>query len=359
MNASTAVARVRDGASAPLGAVIGVRRVGETDIAVSGAADTAGAPVTVDTLFDLASVTKVAATTSALHRLAALGALLFDDTVERYLPHSPCAPGTTIRALLTHRAGLWEWQPLYFTPDPARTVDELPLRYAPDAERHYSDLGFMLLGRIIAAIFGRPLDAAVRELVHEPLGMTRTSFGPASGDVAASALGDAAERRMVATNEPYPVLFDDPGFAWRDGEIRGDANDGNCFHGFGGVSGHAGLFGAAADLLTLGCALAVPEPSPFWGPAVSADVFRDGPDPGQALGWRSMPVRYRGRDERMLWHPGYTGCAMGFLPGRDLAVTLLSNRLFAERIPTTNDLWAAALTAVPDLELLPESGGPT
>lgn len=356
MSATRAVeALLSAGSAAPAGAVVGIVTPEGHDLAVGGHADTAGTAVTVDTAFDVASVTKVAATTTALLALVSRGDAGFDDPVARYLPDSPCAPGTTLRHLLQHRAGLWEWQPLYLTPgDPAAAIDALPLRYPLDEARHYSDLGFLLLGRIVSIVADAPLDAAVRELVTAPLGLRRTGYGPVAAPVASSAIGDAAERRMVATGEPYPVLAPAPSrdFAWRDGEIAGVANDGNCFHAFGGVAGHAGLFSTVDDLLTLGAALAAPdEHADLWHPDAVADLFRDGPDAGQALGWRSRTVALDGREERMLWHPGFTGCALGILPAAGTAVVLLSNRLLAAEPATTAPLTTEALwlTALPEL----------
>src|SRR5690606_23826199 len=150
---------------------------------------------------------------------------------------------TTLRHLIQHRAGLWEWQPLYLDPrDAWEQIDALPLRYPLDEGRHYSDLGFMLLGRVVASVTALPLDAAVRELVTGPLALSRTGYGPVGAPVAASATGDRVERRMVETGEPYPVLAAAHDFVWREEEIAGVANDGNCFHALGGISGHAGLF---------------------------------------------------------------------------------------------------------------------
>jgi len=131
-------------------------------------------------------------------------------------------------------------------------------------------------------------------------------------------------------------------FAWREDEIAGVVNDGNCFHALGGVSGHAGLFSTVDDLLRLGTAL-VTDPGDEWHPDARADMFRDGPDVGQALGWRSAQVHIDGRDRRMLWHPGFTGCALGVIPETGTAVVLLSNRLMASAPTTTDALWRIAL----------------
>jgi CubicO group peptidase (beta-lactamase class C family) len=353
VTAAAAVTAVLAAAAAPRGAVAGVVTDAGRDIAAGGLADLAGTPMTTATAFDIASVSKVAATTTAMLRLVSGGELGFDDPVDRFVPGAACVPGTTVRHLLQHRAGLWEWQPLYLDrehdSDPCAAMDAIPLRYGLDEGRHYSDLGFLLLGRVIAAVTGLPLDAAVRELVTGPLGLTRTGYGPFAGPVASSAVGDTAERRMVATGEPYPILTARRDFAWREGEITGVANDGNCFHAFGGVSGHAGLFSTAEDLLTLGSALAAPERHPeLWHPDAVADLFHDGPDAGQALGWRSDTVVVSGRPTRMLWHPGFTGCALGVIPGAGTAAVLLSNRLFAPEPAPTEALWRMALPALLD-----------
>ena len=352
MTAPAAVAAVLASASAPRGIVAGVVTDAGRDVAAGGLADLAGTPVTPGTAFDIASVSKVAATTTAILRLVSRNALRFDDPVDRFIRGTACAPETTVRHLLQHRAGLWEWQPLYLDRehgDPAAAADAIPRRYGLDDGRHYSDLGFMLLGRIVAAVTGLPLDAAVRELVTAPLGLDRTGYGPVSRPVASSAVGDAAERRMVATGEPYPILATVRDFAWRDDEITGAVNDGNCFHALGGVSGHAGLFSTADDLLTLGAALAAPERHPeLWDPDAVAELFRDGPDAGQALGWRSDTVAVAGRPTRVLWHPGYTGCALGIVPGTGTAAVLLTNRLFAPTPAPTEALWRTALPALLD-----------
>lgn len=348
MSALTAIDTVLHHASAPAGAVVGVSTDSHRDVASGGFANSANTPITRATAFDLASVTKVVATTTALLRLSSLDVLQFDDDVSRFLPDAPLAAGTTIRDLLQHRGGLWEWQPLYFAAvPPFEVISRLPLRYPPRSERHYSDLGFMLLGNVVSVAADMPLDDAVRVLVTEPLNMHSTGYGPVHTAVAASSMGDQAERHMVETGEPYPILSTRENFPWRDGEVIGVANDGNCFHAFGGVAGHAGLFSTVDDLLTLGSALANPTDHPeLWSEAAVTEVLREGPDAGQALGWRSMSVRENGTDQRMLWHPGFTGCALGIIPATRTAVALMSNRLLAATPTSTESLWRAMLPAL-------------
>ncbi|WP_136706175.1 serine hydrolase domain-containing protein [Agromyces sp. H66] len=337
-----AEAMVAPAASAPAGCVIGVEVDGERTVAAAGVASPAPArtPMRRETLHDLASVTKVVGTTTALHRLASEGALAFDDAVVRYVPSFGGADDTSIRDLLQHRAGLWEWQPLYLAPqaDPRAALDALPLRYPAGAERHYSDLGFMTLGRVVEVAAGEPLDAAVADLVAHPLDLRTLGYGPVDG-AATSAGGDDAERRMVATGHPYPVSWHDDGFVWRTRPIAGQANDGNCFHAFGGVAGHAGLFGSIDDLLDVTAALSRADEAGYWDPAVTADVVAAGLDPEQALGWRRRELVVHGERLPLLWHPGFTGCAVGFVPGRGIAVALASNRLLAAQPAPTDILW--------------------
>jgi serine-type D-Ala-D-Ala carboxypeptidase len=365
-DAASAVHALENG---PLGVVVGVAGPEGTRVEAVGNADSAGRAVTTGSRFDVASVTKVVATTSAIHRLASLGELDLDDHLSRYLPTSACAPGTTLTMLLQHRAGLWEWQPLYLarTPDgdpqdPFAALDALPLRYEPGRQRAYSDLGFMLLGRVVMAVTGLPLEDAVTELVVRPAGLTDTGYGPVSGDVVASARDEGIEREMVRTGVPYPVLYDDGDVAWRTHEIVGEVDDGNCYHALGGVSGHAGIFSTMADLLRLGRSLAeAGAHEELWRPDVTSRIFTEGPDAGQALGWRTQAVAVDGVPRTMLWHPGFTGCALGFVPGlvpgTGLAVGLLSNRLMSDAPLPTATLWRTALTR---LGLPPiDEGNPT
>lgn len=340
---------VAPGVAAPAGCVIGVDLDGERSVATAGlAAPELDAPMRRATRHDLASVSKVVGTTTALHRLASMGELSLDRPVMTLVPSFGGAADTTIRDLLQHRAGLWEWQPLYLAPDanPFDALDALPLRYPPRAGRHYSDLGFITLGRVVEVVAGVPLDAAVGELVTRPLGLRTLGYGPVEGDVATSATGDDAERNMVATGHPYPALWRDEGFAWRSTPLKGSVNDGNCFHAFEGVAGHAGLFGSIDDLLDVAAALSRADDDELWNPDVTADVLAAGPDAEQALGWRRRELVVGGEPLPLLWHGGFTGCAVGFVPGRRIAVAFASNRLLAPEPQPTDFHWRHALDAL-------------
>ncbi|WP_188188194.1 serine hydrolase domain-containing protein [Nonomuraea sp. SYSU D8015] len=338
-------------AEAPAGLIMAVRTpsfeltecTGHRTVRWEGGERVGEAPMTLDTYHDLASVTKVVATTTALIRLVSDRLVDLDAPLSAYLPYSYEA--ITVRDLLLHRGGLWEWWPLYIQPRLP------PPRYRPGRARRYSDLGFVLLGQIVAAATGLRLDRAVAELVTRPLGLTRTTYArPTGAEVAMSALDDRIEMTMLDTGRPYPVPYRSTDFAgWRRGPVQGQVADGNAHHAFDGVSGHAGLFSTVPDLLKYCRAMSrYEEYDRLWRPEVAREFFAAGPDPGQALGFRRYALDLDGEKVTVLGHPGFVGCAIGFVPGRDVALTLASNRLLVgdESAPTpADDLWQDVLEA--------------
>jgi CubicO group peptidase (beta-lactamase class C family) len=320
-------------------------------------------PLTMDTAHDLGSVTKVAGTMSMLVALSSLGEVDPEHPVGRYVPefaqslHGPDGPAT-LADLLTHRAGLWEWWPIYLTTatDPLAVVRSLPLRYRPRTARHYSDLGFMILGRVIECIAGQSLPAIHQALVAAPAGTDglRYAAPPDGLAVAASSTGDLIEQRMIETGLPYPVrdqdysvTADPSGFdRWRTHVEVGEVNDGNAFHAFGGVAGHAGLFGTVSALHRLGA---------WWLAGLAGDnsltamhrFVVPGPDPGQALGLRTWTSTVRGCSVEAAGHTGFPGIGVAILPEHRMSVALAANRL---HIPAGEPIifeaaWRASLDA--------------
>ena len=255
-------------------------------------------PMETRTIFDVASLTKVCATTPALMRLTGEGELGLDLPVGELLPafSGDGRERITLRHLLAHRSGLWEWWPLYLR---ARTrqastleICRLPLRYPVGEARHYSDLGMMLAGEVVRTVSGRPLDHFLREAIFDPLGMDDTTYNPQPrlrDRIAATSFGDDYERRMLETGEPYPTGQDPGAFdGWRTHTLVGEVADGNAWHAFGGVAGHAGLFSTAADLATLGQMLLDRGrygDRRILDDSVVAAFTRPGEDPGQGLGF--------------------------------------------------------------------------
>ncbi|GAA4914599.1 CubicO group peptidase (beta-lactamase class C family) [Stackebrandtia albiflava] len=348
-------ARIASGAPGrPAGASVGLRAPGVSRHGVAGFRTLGDdpRPMTRDTAHDLASVTKIVATTTALIRLVSDRHLRLDDPVSHHLPGftGDGRESVTVRQLLRHRGGLREWQPVYLhadNPDAALAyVQRLPLRYRPDTGRHYSDLGFMLLGGIVETVTGLGLADAVTTLVTAPLRLDHTRYAtPLGTDIAASAPGDDVEHDMVATGEPHPVLPPAPEFTrWRTRPLIGEVNDGNAFHAFGEVAGHAGLFSTLDDLLTFADTLAhYRDHTRLWRPEVVDEFLAPGPDPEQALGFRRHPFSVDGRTVTMYGHPGFVGCVVGFAPETGTALAMCGNRLTTGRPPVpTDELWTQA-----------------
>jgi len=213
-------------------------------------------------LFDVASMTKVFATTFGIMLLVDRGKLELDDFLYKYIDRF--AEGEkreiTIRHLLRHRAGLVPWKPVYcHASDKEESVDyisSIPLEYPVGTEYHYSDLGFMILGYLIEEITGKSLDLYLKENLCDPQELHNTSFRPLSRDynkIAATSHGNPLERRMIADDTFGYKCDEDPGDfkGWRQYTLKGAVNDGNTFYAHGGVAGHAGLFSTVDDLQIL------------------------------------------------------------------------------------------------------------
>jgi serine-type D-Ala-D-Ala carboxypeptidase len=351
----------------PPGAVLLVRRHGtlvyERAAGVAQLPE-AGAPARAmrpDTIFDLGSITKVVATTATMMSLVERGVLELDAPVANWLDWftGQGKERITLRHLLMHRAGLWEWWPVYLSArSPAAAIDlitSLDLRYPVDSGRHYSDLGFMLLGEIVARATGEPLDWAAHRLVFDPLKLGDTGFRPDPAlvsRIAATSRGDRYEREMIATGEPYPVPVAPAGFeGWRSHTLVGEVNDGNAHHAFGGVAGHAGLFSTANDLAAFGAALAAggtADGTRIWQSATIALFTAEHRDPGQGLGfWTRRLADIGDRRDGGFGHGGFPGTELLIHGADDLVVVLLTNRLHARGpAPDLDPAWREVLGLV-------------
>lgn len=303
-------------------------------------------PMTTSTVFDLASVTKVMATTMATMLLVDRGALDLDAPVTDYLADfsqsdaSQTDPGVglhmdkadiTVRHLLTHRSGLSQWQPTYYWASSADAafdwIRDLPLEWPVGEGRHYSDLGFMVLGRVIESVSGAGLDDFLAAELYTPLGLVSTGFNPdGTAHFAATSHGNPFERRMV--HDPdfgYRIDVDpDSWSGWRDYTLAGEVNDGNAHHGFQGVAGHAGLFSTARELQILVQLLlngGMLEGQRYMSSSVIDRFMRDTGE-GQALGWQLPEYAPTGA----FGHTGFTGTFVLGVPSSQTVVVLLTNR---------------------------------
>ena len=281
-------------------------------------------PTAPDTVFDLASLTKVVATTPVILRLAEMGELSLDDPVSLYFPafSEGSKKRVTISHLLTHTSGLPAYAPLYsllgHREDVYGYIAGLDLEYEPGTKVVYSDLGFILLGRIAELVADKPLDELARELVFEPLGMRETAYNP------------PLELRERAAATEYCRL--------RGRILRGEVHDENAWF-MGGVAGHAGLFSTARDLalyaqmwLNKGSLTArVLSPATV---ELATRNHTQGLNECRGLGWalNCRPCSCGDfMSPRAYGHTGFTGTSLWIDPAYELSVTLLTNRVHPTR----------------------------
>lgn len=227
-------------------------------------------PMDVNTLFDLASVTKVTATTQAIMKLSYEGKLDVDDLVTKYIPDfgKNGKDTITIKELLTHTSGMPQWVPSFLYVDNDREkLLEFTCELEPIFEKgeyKYSDFGFITLGYIVENVSGMTLDQYVEEEIYKPLGMNNTFYKPLDHGIdkekiAATSFGNPFEYRMVnETDYPdfgYDTTADQEAFkqfdGWRKYTLIGEVNDGNTGMASDGIAGHAGLYSNVEDLAIL------------------------------------------------------------------------------------------------------------
>jgi serine-type D-Ala-D-Ala carboxypeptidase len=327
------------------GAAFGVLLNGEI-LALDGVGrftyDPESPAVTPMTVYDLASVTKVIATTSAAMLLHDRGKLDLDLLVGDVLPsfaigaqhRSPWHSERrhiTLRHLLAHSSGLPAYARLFETNRTAYSLLDaclsMPLAASPGTRAEYSDIGFILLGKAIEVITHEPLDAFCAREIFAPLALPATRYLP-----------PPSWRHLI------PPTVDDQTFRGRI--IQGAVHDENCFV-LGGVSGHAGLFSNALDILAFASAVlssaGTPDAKqtsdrrPFFTPA-TLEVFAARQTPpaesSRALGWdtpsgESSSGKHFSRHS--IGHLGYTGTSLWIDLEQKLAVTLLTNRTWPDR----------------------------
>lgn len=289
-----------------------------------------GPPATVDTPYDLASLTKVVSTTSLAMRAVERGDIELDSPVRDLVPTYRPIGGDAItpRHLLTHTAGHRPFWPFYYygmTPEAARAfIHADTLQRAPGERIVYSDFDMIVLGEALEAASGESLDVLTKREITGPLGMRDTEF---------RAVGS---RDLLAA----PTERDT---TWRMRLLQGEVHD-EAASLFGGVSGHAGLFSTARDMARFGFALA--NRGEAYGYRLASgetlDQFtRTGATPGShamGLGWMLAP-RGRGAAEpmgrrmgpRTFGHTGFTGTSIWVDPEEDLFIVLLTNRVHPSR----------------------------
>ncbi len=280
-------------------------------------------PVTTETIYDLASLTKVIGLTTAAMMLVDSGKLDLDAPAQRYVSTFQGAnkDRVTIRHLLTHSSGMPAWRPLYAEAktreEALALVDTTALLRQPGDTFVYSDLGAMVLAQAVQAVSGERLDDFLAARLFGPLGMTSTRYLPPE-----------SWRRRIAATENDTVF--------RHRVLRGEVHDENAGR-LGGVSGHAGLFSTAPDLARFATWLL--RLRTIDSLHVRDFTHKQGIPPGssRALGW-DTPSENSSAGTKMgpnaFGHTGFTGTSIWFDPDRNLFIVLLTNRVNPTRANT-------------------------
>ena len=299
--------------------------------------DPGAAEVATDTLYDLASLTKVVVTTTLSMILVDEGKLDLDARVHAFFPafSGPAKESVTVRQLLTHSGGLQWWAPLYKEVKGKQAYLErivaMDLAYEPGAKTVYSDLGIILLGDILERVSGTPFEELAQKRVLQPLAMKDSRYRPPA---------ELLDRIAPTENDP-----------WRGRVVRGEVHDENAL-ALGGVAPHAGLFSTATDLSHLAQALL--DGGTFGGKRIvsraTVELFTERagiPVSSRGLGW-DTPTDESGQrsstpgqpgyssagslfSARSFGHTGFTGTSMWMDPQRGLYVILLTNRVHPTR----------------------------
>jgi CubicO group peptidase (beta-lactamase class C family) len=295
-------------------------------------------PMTIDTVFDIASLTKPVATATSVMRLVGEGKLDVDQTVGTYLPEF-AANGKdkiTVSDLLLHVGGLIPDNSLHDYQDGPEQAWKLICDLKPVSARGekfaYTDVGFIVLGKLVEQVSGQTLDQFAVDQIFRPLGMNETIFNP----------GDDLKRRAAPTE-----LRDDQ---W----IKGEVHDPRA-HLLGGVAGHAGLFSTAGDLVRYGQMML------GRGTAQTVSVLDDKvfsamtkprvvPRGTRTFGWDHRSPYSSNRGERFsgaaFGHGGFTGTVMWIDPELDRVFIFLSNRLHPDGTGSVNKLAGKIATIV-------------
>ncbi len=296
------------------------------------------------TIYDLASLTKVVATTTAIMLLYDQGKVKLDDPVTTYLPAfgGGAKDDITIRLLLEHRSGLPAGKDLWrvaWTPDEARrSAIATPLECSPGSCVIYSDIGADVLGFVAEAVSGQRLDVFLQERVFDPLDMKETAFRP----------------HWTLRERTAPTELNPP----RGYPLWGEVHDENAF-ALGGIAGHAGLFSTASDLAVF--AQMMLNGGELNGIRIVADstvalfTARTAAKGNRALGWDTCERDTscgKHLSERAFGHTGFTGTSLWIDPDRNLFVILLTNRVHAARARRPSKVIADIRADVADVAAL-------
>ena len=300
----------------------------------------------LDTIYDLASLTKPLITSLLCARRIELGELTLDSSVSHYLPEFDRTDKQmiTVRELLTHTSGLPAWRPLYILTEDeperaAGAIANLDLEYKPGTRVIYSDLGFIALGILLERMTGHhQLDELARKEIFEPLELKQTFFNPEIAlqtGIAACETGNAYEASMSQQMNAGVYASS------RQRVIWGEVHDGNAYF-LGGAAGHAGLFSTAEETFVLAQQF-LSESTKLLAPE-TCKMFREDMTPeleeARSIGWQLAATKDStgGVDlpPDSFGHNGFTGTCVWIDPNHRRIFILLTNRTHAHTLPFAN-----------------------
>lgn len=311
----------------------------------------------IDTIYDVASLTKVLVTGLLIANMVDSGDLGIDDVVSDHLESAKdSAVGQlTIKSLLTHTTGLPAWRPFYLLADKPTEIENLivqtPLTLAPDVV--YSDLNFLLLASVICSVRENAIDIEAKRSIIESLGLLDTCFAPDKGlrrRIAASEKGNAFEWQ-TCVDQGYlidhtleaknPVAFAPGSDMFRTDVIWGEVHDGNAYF-MGGVAGHAGLFSTAEEVFKVAQQF-LPNYTQLLKPA-ACKLFRANFTPGmsedRSFAFQLASTKDSTAGTKMspesFGHNGFTGTSLWIDPKKERVFVLLTNRTHDHSLPFTN-----------------------
>ncbi|HEV8189166.1 MAG TPA: serine hydrolase domain-containing protein [Pyrinomonadaceae bacterium] len=299
----------------------------------------------LDTIYDLASLTKPLITSLLCARRIELGELTLDSSVSHYLPEFDRTDKQmiTVRELLTHTSGLPAWRPLYILTEDeperaAGAIANLDLEYKPGSRVVYSDLGFIALGVLLERMTGHRIAELARKEIFEPLSLKQTFFNPEVAlqtGIAACETGNAYEADM--SKQMNAGVYANS----RQRVIWGEVHDGNAYF-LGGAAGHAGLFSTASETFLLAQQF-LSESTRLLAPA-TCKMFRENMTPeleeARSIGWQLAATKDSTGGVNLppdsFGHNGFTGTCVWIDPIHRRVFILLTNRTHAHALPFAN-----------------------
>lgn len=300
----------------------------------------------LNTIYDLASLTKPLITGMLCAQLVEKGELTLDSAVANYLPEFDRTDRQmiTVRELLTHTSGLPAWRPLYILAEGEReralgVIVNEALEYKPGTRVVYSDLGFIVLGFLLERLIGRGLDELARTEIIQPLKLQHTFFNPEMAlqtGIAACETGNAYERETTQASGAEQYV------QWREHVIWGEVHDGNSYF-LAGVAGHAGLFSTATETLRLATQF-LPQQSELLSTDTCFELFTrnmtEGLEEARSISWQlaQSPGSAAGPSlpPDSFGHSGFTGTSCWIDPHHERVFILLTNRTHARSLPFVN-----------------------